>query len=123
MLKFKSPYDGKTYEALIYANRYADNNRLYFALYTFTRDEDVDDDDCGYWEPYCDITVNLYAFISNTDCSYLDTNNAPFIVKFLLDNKLGKLTGRTAQSGFCEYPEFEFDLEEMKYYLSEDSII
>lgn len=116
MLKFKSPWTDETYEAMIYADHYTENGRLYFGLFT---SEDVD----SFWEPFCDITVNLFAPITNGKCGYLDTNNAPFIVKFLLDNNLGKLTGRTAQSGFCEYPEFEFDMLEMQRYLSEDSRI
>lgn len=122
MLKFTCPYSGETMDAIIYANHYAVNGRIYLGLYTFSHDDEVEDDDCGWWEPYCDITVNLSApLIDNKTCAFIDTNNGSFLYNWIIKNDLGKPTGRTANSGFCVYPEFELNIEEIRHYLSEDS--
>lgn len=38
----------------------------------------------------------------------VDTNNLPHAEEFINEYKLGKNTGRTIQSGFCEYPVYDF---------------
>ena len=54
------------------------------------------------------------------DCIVIDVNNnGPDIIDWLIDNKLGHLSGKIKQSGFCVYPEFIFNLDEIKKYIYE----
>ena len=46
-------------------------------------------------------------------CAFIDINNCPWAIKFLLDNKIAVDTDRVAYSGFCVYPEFKFDLNKI----------
>lgn len=59
-------------------------------------------------EPLCRLSVNLVnEAISNEDCFFVDTNNAPFAEKFILDNNIAKPTGKMGHSGYCLYPEYQ----------------
>lgn len=108
-----------TYEGFFYTEEYTDSGRMYVGMIAKEKTEEED----SYFEPFCDVTVNLFSPITNKNCGFLDTNNCPFIAELLVKNKLGKLTGRTAQSGWCTYPEFEFDMEAMKKYIPNDEEI
>ena len=69
MLKFTSPYTGVTMNAGLTRNAYSNNGRLFLGLMTF----DMDD---YFWEPWCDLTVNLpFAPLTDETCGYVDTNN------------------------------------------------
>ena len=46
--------------------------------------------------------------------SFVDTNNCPWAEKFIETYHLGKPTGAMGTSGFCEYPLYEFDLDEIR---------
>jgi hypothetical protein len=71
-------------------------------------------DSDGSWEPYAVITVNLDCHTNRRTQSdtraYLDTNNCPGIAEFLEKNGIAKFAGQFAQSGYCTYPLYEFDL-------------
>ena len=67
-------------------------------------------------EPFADITVNLPEQKSGPDCSFIDTNNFPQGEKLIRDYKLGEPTGRIGNSGYCTYPEYRFDMEELGKY-------
>ena len=72
----------------------------------------------GY--PYSNVTVNLVdELVTNENCVFLDTNNAPYIERFILKYKLGTPTGKMGISGFCTYPEYELDLNEVEKHLEE----
>lgn len=93
---------GEDYMLAPYTNRYVNNGSLAITLYG--------DDD----EPFCDMTVNITtSATSGSNCAFVDTNNNPWIIEFILDNGLGKPTGRYGTSGYCTYPEYEFDLSKM----------
>lgn len=64
-----------------------------------------------YDNPYAVITKNLSGeILSNKNCAHIDINNNGIkILDWLEKNGFGKITGEQAQSGFCVYPEFEFD--------------
>ena len=68
------------------------------------------------FEPYVTLTVNLAEYPTEKNLAFVDTNNFPEAERFIADNKLGKPTGRYGRSGFCRYPEYEFDLEEIGKY-------
>ena len=75
-------------------------------------------------ELYTVLTVNLEespAF-GIPDKAFIDTNNnGDEIIEWLKANNLGKETGRMAASGWCIYPEFEFDMNEVEKYVYEDN--
>ena len=73
----------------------------------------ADDYDCD--EPFEIMTVNLYR-LCNSNYAFVDTNNLPEIEKFIEKYKLGKPTGKLKISGFCCYPLYEFDLDEIAKY-------
>lgn len=68
-------------------------------------------------EWFCDITVNLPENqLSNPerkDIAFVDTNNSPWLPAFIEKHGLGKPTGNYGMSGFCVYPEYEFDLSKL----------
>lgn len=61
---------------------------------------------------YIVLTVNLE--ISNAiglpDCTFIDINNQPEALSFLINNGIGKDIGYTRQSGFVNYPMVSIDL-------------
>lgn len=63
-------------------------------------------------EPYCRLTTNLEVPPVNENMAYIDTNNVPQdLVQMLLDAGVMKFTGVDQMSGWCIYPEAEFDKE------------
>ena len=116
MLNFKFTYGGEyigNYDVCFEVNRYVEGDRLAINLW-FAEDE------C--WEPFGDVTVNLpFARITDENCGYLDINNMPCITDFLTENNLGELTGKTAISGWVKYPEFRFNMEEIKKHCMEEN--
>lgn len=90
---------------------YAENGNLFVGL--ITHDE-------GYPEPWGDLTVNL-SVECKANRAFIDTNNnGNEIINWLTTNNLGKLTGRMEMSGWCLYPEFEFDMNELMKHVTED---
>ena len=69
-----------------------------------------------YGEPFGNLTVNLAGKQCDPDEAYVDTNNIPTAGGFIRRYNLGHTTGETAQSGFCFYPKYKFNIEELKKY-------
>ena len=69
-----------------------------------------------FLEPFAMLTVNLPC-LCERDCSFVDVNDCPWVEKFIEDHKIGIPTGRRMQSGYVTYPEYRFDMEELKKYL------
>ena len=85
---------------------YQDNGRLALTLL-----------DTEYMELYAVLTVNIHDNLSNERCAFLDTNNCgDYVVSWLETHNFGKWTGRWGLSGFCSYPEFEFNQEIIDKY-------
>ena len=83
---------------------YAENENLYIGLIT---NED------GYPERWSSLTVNLSVKCAN-DCAFIDTNNnGEEIIDWLVSHNLGSPTGRIKASGWCVYPEFKFNVDEL----------
>ena len=90
---------------------YAENGNLFVGL--------VNNNE-GYPEPWLDLTVNL-GIECKPNCAFIDiNNNENDIILWLIVNNLGKLTGRIEPSGWCMYPEFEFDMDELMKHVTED---
>lgn len=64
--------------------------------------------------PFATLTVCLDTNLLNERCAAIDTNNFPKAEKFIADYNLGKFTGRKFRSGWFVYPEYEFDMDELK---------
>lgn len=58
-------------------------------------------------------TINLQDNSLAENEAYLDTNNCPWAVEFVENNKLGERTGKTRGKGFCTYPLVRFDMEKL----------
>jgi hypothetical protein len=104
---------GSEYEISIHTSNYANNGNLYIGMDCW---EDIGNGE--YPEPYGDLTVNL-DIKCKPNCAFIDTNNnGKEIMDWLVANKLGKFTGKWHHNGgFCIYPEFEFDMNEVQKYV------
>ena len=90
---------------------YSNNGNLYVGL--IMHDEDG-------LEPWSDLTVNLDTKLP-PDRAYVDlNNNGREILNWIIDNELGIPTFSTKISGFCEYPEFVFNMPELMKYVTLD---
>ena len=52
--------------------------------------------------------------------AYIDTNNCSYVLKFIEEYKLGKPTGFMGFSGWCSYPLYRFNMDEVNKYVRED---
>lgn len=66
-------------------------------------------------EVFATMTVNLGEEddVLPANMAYVDTNNLPEIEDFIVKNGLGESTGETRTSGYCTYPLYKFNLEEL----------
>lgn len=87
-------------------DNYMENDNLYIGMVWWSEDGPV---------PYTDVTKNL-SIPCKANCSFVDTNNNYRLTNWLEKNGFAKETGNFEVSGYCMYPEYEFDLEKMKEY-------
>jgi hypothetical protein len=59
------------------------------------------------------VTVSFGEFIGLKNATYMDINNAPFVTEFIKQG-YAQDTGCTKNSGFVNYPLYEFDAEFLK---------
>ena len=95
-------YWGMEIEVTLEIAHYAENKNL--AIQMWCKDG-----------PYAILTVNL-SQKCKPNCAFVDTNNCPWAENFIEKYKLGMPTGNMEMSGFCIYPEYEFDLAEIAKY-------
>ena len=69
--------------------------------------------------PYATLTVNLN-HKCKSNCAFVDTNNCPWAEEFIYRYALGVPTGDMQASGWCIYPEYEFDLDAVNKYIKEE---
>lgn len=113
-------YNG--YRVKFKMDRYVNGDRLYVGM-------DCWDEDCKGWFPYGNVTVNLddhyYEGCRDND-AYVDANNNPNIVKFLMkhgfaeyaENEEGHV--RFGYSGHCMYPLMRFDMGEINRSIADE---
>ena len=102
---------GQSHKISFHLANYANNNNLYIGMV-------MHDDE--FPEPYGDLTVNLDVKLP-PDRAYVDhINNGREILEWLIDNELAIPTFSTKVSGFCEYPEFIFNMPELMKYVTLD---
>lgn len=66
--------------------------------------------------PFASITVNLPEYSPAPGCAFVDTNNFGAAEELIRGYSLGEPTGRIGHSGYCTYPEYRFDLKEIRNY-------
>ena len=97
---------GEEYNIWLQPREYNWNGKHNLAVQAWTEDG----------EPLAVITVNLpdEELSGDESCTaFIDVNNVPEIYNFLIANDIANFTGKTAISGYCEYPEFKFNLEKL----------
>lgn len=117
ILRLSTPYG--QYDVRVARKSYASNGSLAVVLYY---------DECGQFLPFGSITVNiedgdnvrarydLWILAKEGKrfaCQYVDTNNFEYVVRFLEENKIAFFTGGFADSGYCSYPLYAFDLDKL----------
>lgn len=108
MARLKLNAWGSEHEITFRINSYASNGNLAIEMFCW---------DNEFPEPWSILTVNLDVKCKS-NCAFIDTNNnGDSILDWLKENKLGKLTGYYEYSGFCLYPEFIFDMDEIQKYV------
>ena len=71
---------------------------------------------------YGTLTVNLEDFPTYGSKAFVDINNlGEGIIQWIEDNNLGKQTSRLGFSGFCVYPEVDFNLDEINKHLTKEN--
>ena len=66
------------------------------------------------------ITTCLDSLLVHENEAFLDTNNCPWATHFVQEYCLAEPTGITEKSGFCEYPLYRFNIDELKLYFKEN---
>ena len=106
MKTYKFESYGKVYDIYIEYSTYENNDSLAVILNTPSEEEGFE----GQLEEFAVITVNLNeSWFLSPKQAYIDTNNVEGIEEFLTENKIAcRVKGRTARSGWCEYPLYQF---------------
>ena len=66
----------------------------------------------GFKMPYATITKDMGVETNPAAC-FIDTNNVPEAESFLVKYDLAYPTGHRAESGFCLYPLYQFDIDKL----------
>ena len=67
-------------------------------------------------EPFTTLTVNICDMPKDEVC--LDVNNFPDGIELMKKYELGIFTGNVVYSGFCSYPVFYLNMNNVKKYLN-----
>ena len=99
---------GDTHHGYLQTDRYNADGSLYIGLLT---------DDEGYLESWADMTVCLPDGDADLTHVYLDTNNFPEAEDIFDKYDLGRPDGTYGYSGFCAYPRYEVNMENINRFL------
>ena len=104
-LKASTPID-QEFNVWLEVGKYFTTDNMSLRLYT---------DDDGYSECLATITCN-FSDKEEPDVAYIDAISFPWIIRFINDNCLGYPTGKVQFSGYGIYPQYKFNLNEIKKY-------
>lgn len=93
---------GVKHNVAVKLNKYIVNDNL--AIKLFEPDEG----------PFATITINLGDLPEG--CAYIDTNNCPWATDLIRKYNLGTFTGITTCSGYCTYPLYYMNIDELEKY-------
>lgn len=96
-------------EIALNMSTYAMNGNMYIGL---------DSMDCGFPEPFADLTVNLCEPLLPYQ-AYVDTNNLPEAELLIKSIGIGEPTGEMRTSGLSTYPLYKFNKEKLQEYCPE----
>ncbi len=99
------------YKVLFEKNTYLNNGNLYLGL-VYRK--------WWRWHSFCDVTVNLNWSLP-ADTAYVDINNMPDMLDWLVENNLAEKLDETCQSGFVTYPKVRFNMDKVEKYCFEDN--
>ena len=86
---------------------YANNQRLYIGMITHTEDGA---------EPFADMTVNLPGYSLGPGEAFISGDISKDLLRFIKENKLGKVLPYQVRSGYGKYSAVAFDLEKLKAF-------
>ena len=86
---------------------YANNQRLYIGMITHTEDGA---------EAFADMTVNLPGYSLDPGEAFISGDISKDLLRFIKENKLGKVLPYQVQSGYGKYSAVAFDLEKLKAF-------
>lgn len=115
-IDYVCPWTAEILKARFVVDSYVNGKGTYIGMRTWN-------DEYDFWEPYCDITVNIpYSSVNlkkteNMAECFVDTNNVPDIDNWLVENGLAFYTNKSGQSGFCTYPVLCFDMRKVAEYV------
>ena len=87
---------------------YANNQRLYIGMITHTEDGA---------EAFADMTVNLPGYSLDPGEAFISGDISKDLLRFIKENKLGKVLPYQVQSGYGKYSAVAFDLEKTALFL------
>ncbi len=99
MVKVKTIF-GKEVDCIVNVGKYAKGG-IAVQLYTA-------------YEPYATLTTKLDVEGFSDEYAFVDTNNCPWAEELIKEYNLGEPTGMSARSGYCTYPLYKFDLDELE---------
>ena len=91
----------------LYVNQYAYGGRLYIGMINYGEDGP---------EPFADMTVNLPAYDLEDNEAFINGDISKDLLRFIRENKLGKVLPYTVKSGYGRYAAVAFDLEKLAEY-------
>ena len=97
-----------TFDCKLSVNKYTNNGNT--AIQIFSKNEEFD-----FWEPFAMLTVNLDKKLDE-GYAYLDINSFREAEAFVIKNNLGEFAEDYGFSGFCVYPLFKLNMEEIQKY-------
>ena len=86
---------------------YANNQRLYIGMITHTGDGS---------EPFADMTVNLPGYSLGPGEAFITGDISKDLLRFIKENKLGKVLPYQVRSGYGKYSAGAFDWETLKAF-------
>ena len=95
---------GRQWKLILKQEKYLHGDGLAVEIYDL---DDEEGDGNIHPEPFTSATVNL-GFAPGPDLAFADTNNNPWLPKFLRENKLARPTGDLCPSGYCMYPLYKW---------------
>lgn len=108
MLKYKSIY-GDEYDIYFEITNYHSTGGTAIVMYCMG--------DYGY-EPFANLTVAIPLFTpKDRSCVCVDVNNLHGAEEWISENNLGTPFGMTVSSGWCEYPVYALNMQEIKKHL------
>lgn len=109
--EFTNPWNNKVMTGYFTIQKYWYNGRTCLKI---CAKEKLSED---YFEPWCDVTVNLpSANLESDNLVFLDVNNSPWLEKFFVDSGFGMPTGRFRTSGFVNYPIYLCNMKLIRRY-------